>query len=43
MGPGGMIYIPTLMKIGAGVEGISKFCLGNMRDVNVGISDVREL
>jgi hypothetical protein len=43
MASDGMIYIPSLMKIGIDVEVILRFCLRNMRSCNVGITDGREL
>jgi hypothetical protein len=42
MGLGGMIYIPSFMKIGTGFQAILKFCLRNLRDYNVGITDGKE-
>jgi hypothetical protein len=35
----GMIHIPSFMKIGTGVRAILRFCLGNLRDCNVAITD----
>jgi hypothetical protein len=40
---GGMIYILSLMTIGAGVQAILKLCLRNMRGCNVGITDGRDV
>jgi hypothetical protein len=37
MGSGAMMYIPSLMTVGSGVQGILKFCLRNLRSCNVGI------
>jgi hypothetical protein len=34
-----MIYIPSFMKIGAGVQAILIFCLRNLKGFNVGITD----
>jgi uncharacterized protein YraI len=34
-----MTNIPSLMKIGAGVQAILRFCLKNFRGCNVGIID----
>jgi hypothetical protein len=39
----GMMYIPIFTKIGTGVQAILRFCLGNLMDCNVGITDVRIL
>jgi hypothetical protein len=39
----GMIYFTSLMKIGRGVHGTFTFFIGNLKDCNVGITDVREL
>jgi hypothetical protein len=38
-----MIYIPSFMKIGTGVQAILKFFLNNLRDCNVGIIDWKDL
>jgi hypothetical protein len=38
----GMIYIPSFMKIGTGVQVILRFCLRNLRGCNVGITDGRD-
>jgi hypothetical protein len=43
MGSGGMIYIPSFMKIGKGVEGILRSCLSNLKGCNAGITDGRDL
>jgi hypothetical protein len=43
MGSYGMIYIPSFMKVGAGVQAILRFCLTNFRGFNVGITDGRDL
>jgi hypothetical protein len=37
------IYIPSLMKIGTGVQAILRLCLRNLRGLNVGITNVRVL
>jgi hypothetical protein len=39
----GIIYIPSLMKIGIGVQAILRFCLRNLRACNVGITDGMDL
>jgi hypothetical protein len=39
MGSGGMIYILSFMKTGAGVQEILTFCLRNLRGRSVGITD----
>jgi hypothetical protein len=39
----GMIFLPSYMKTGAGVQAVLKFCLRNLRGCNVGISEVKEL
>jgi hypothetical protein len=46
MGSSGMIYLPSFMKIGTGVEGILRFCVSNLEGGNVvlqveGIYEVR--
>jgi hypothetical protein len=43
MSYGGMIYIPSLMKIGRGAEGILRLCHSNLKSCNVGITDGRYL
>jgi hypothetical protein len=37
------IYISSFMKIDAGVQAILNFCLRNVRDYDVGITDERDL
>jgi hypothetical protein len=39
----GMIYIPSFMKIGKGIQAILRFCLRNLIGCNVGITDGRDL
>jgi uncharacterized protein YraI len=39
----GMIYIPSFVKIGTGVQAIVRFCLRNLRGCNVDITDGRDL
>jgi hypothetical protein len=43
MASGGMIYIPSFMNTGRGVEAILRFCLRDCRGCNVGISDGKDL
>jgi uncharacterized protein YraI len=43
MGSGGIIYIPSFMKIGTGVQALLRFCLRNFRGCNVGITDGRDI
>jgi uncharacterized protein YraI len=43
MTSGGMINIPSFMKIGAGVQAILRFCLKNMNCCNVNITEGRNL
>jgi hypothetical protein len=38
-----MIYIPSFMKTGEGVQAILRFCLGNSRGCNVGVTDGKYL
>jgi hypothetical protein len=38
-----MIYIPSFMKIGTGIEGILRFCLSNLKGYNIVITDGRNL
>jgi hypothetical protein len=40
---GGMIYIPSFMKTGSGIQTILRFCLSNSKFCNVDISDGRYL
>jgi hypothetical protein len=39
----GMIYIPSFMKIAAGVQAIFGFRLRNLSSCNVGITDGKDL
>jgi hypothetical protein len=39
----GMIYVPSLMKIGAGDQAILRFCLRNLRVCNVSVTNWRDL
>jgi hypothetical protein len=39
----GIIYLPSFMKIGTGVQVILRFCFRNVRGCNVGITDERDL
>jgi uncharacterized protein YraI len=39
----GVIYAPSFMKIGRGVEATVSFCLKNLRGCNVGITDASDL
>jgi hypothetical protein len=41
MGSGGMIYIPSFMKIVMGVQAILWFCLRNLKGCSAGITDWR--
>jgi hypothetical protein len=43
MASGGRIYIPSLMKIGTGIQEILRFDLTNLGNCNVGITDGRDL
>jgi hypothetical protein len=43
MGSGGVIYIPSFMKIFTGVEKILRFCFSNMKGCNFVITDGRDL
>jgi hypothetical protein len=38
----GMIYLPSFMKIGTGVQTILRFFLRNSRGCNVGITDGKD-
>jgi hypothetical protein len=42
MASGGMMYIPSFMKIGTGIEAILRFCL-NWEGYIVGITDEKDL
>jgi hypothetical protein len=35
----GMIHVPSFAKIGADVQAILTFCLGNLRDCKFGVTD----
>jgi hypothetical protein len=39
----GIIYIPSFMKNGAGVQASLRFSFGNLRGCNVGITDMRNV
>jgi hypothetical protein len=39
----GMIYVPSFMKIGTGVQAILRLCLKNLRCCNVDITGGRDL
>jgi hypothetical protein len=39
----GMIYLPSSVKIGPGVQAILMSCLRNLRGCNVGTTDGRDL
>jgi hypothetical protein len=39
----GMIYVPSFMKIGTGVQGVLRFCHSKLRFCNVGITEGRDL
>jgi hypothetical protein len=43
MASGGMIYIPSVMKIDTGFHAILRLGLRNLRGYNVGIPDERSL
>jgi uncharacterized protein YraI len=43
MASGGMIYIPSFIKIGSGIQAVLRFCLSNLWGCNVGINDGRDL
>jgi hypothetical protein len=43
MDAGSMIYIPSVMEIGSGVEGILRFNFSNLKGWNIGIIDGRDL
>jgi hypothetical protein len=38
-----LIYIPSFMKNGTGVQGILRFCFNNLKGFSVGITDGRDL
>jgi hypothetical protein len=38
----GMIYLPSFVKIGTGIQAILRFGLRNSRGCNVGITDGRD-
>jgi hypothetical protein len=39
----GMTYVPSIMKIGEGIQAIIKFRLRNLRGCNVDITEGRDL
>jgi hypothetical protein len=39
----GMIYIPSIMEIGTGVQAIVRFNLSSLRGCNIGITEGRDL
>jgi hypothetical protein len=39
----GMIYLPSFVKIGTGVQAILRSCLRNLRGCDVGITDGRDV
>jgi hypothetical protein len=39
----GMIFVPSFMKIGKGIQATLRFCLSNLNDSNVGITNGKEL
>jgi hypothetical protein len=39
MGPGGMIYVQSLMKMGIDIQAILRFFHRNMKGSNVGITE----
>jgi hypothetical protein len=43
MDSGGMICVPSFVKIGLGIEGILRFCLSNLNDCNVGVTGGSDL
>jgi hypothetical protein len=43
IGSGALMYMPSFIKIGAGLHAILRFSLRNLRVCNVGITDVRYL
>jgi hypothetical protein len=43
MASGGMMYVTSFMKIGAGIQAIILFCLNNMKVCKIGITDGRNL
>jgi uncharacterized protein YraI len=38
-----IMYVPSFMGIGAGVQAILRFCLNKLRGCNVSITDGRDL
>jgi hypothetical protein len=43
MGSGALIYLPSFMKIGTGVQTILRFCTSNLKGCKAGITDRRDL
>jgi hypothetical protein len=40
---GGMIYMPSFIKIGIGAQAILRFDLSNLKDCNVGITARKDM
>jgi hypothetical protein len=43
MASGDMIYIPSFMTFGSGIEVILRFCVSSLRGCNVGNTDAMDL
>jgi hypothetical protein len=41
MATGCLIYLPSFMTFGTWVQAVSKFCLKQLEDCNIGITDVK--
>jgi hypothetical protein len=39
----GMIFLPSFMKIGIGVQAVLRYCPSNLKGCNVGIIEVTNL
>jgi hypothetical protein len=42
MGSCSIIYLPSFMKIGTGIQATLRFCLSNLKGTNVGSTDDRD-
>jgi hypothetical protein len=38
-----MIFLPSFVKTGAGLQAILRFCFSNLNGFNIGITDGKEL
>jgi hypothetical protein len=43
MASDGLIYVPSFMEMGTGVQAILRFCFSTLRGCDVGIADGRDV